>query len=55
MTGDAFALMNGTYDAHTKFTYSFQSKDYVNKSRAEGLKQDLINNPELAGIIAKPK
>jgi acetate kinase len=55
MTEDAYALMQGTYDIHTKFTYSFQSKDYVNKGRAEGLKHDLAKTPELAEIIAKPK
>lgn len=55
MTEDAYALMAGTYDVHTKFTYNFQSKDYVNKGRAEGLKFDLAKNPDLAEIIAKPK
>ncbi|MHC6203067.1 acetate kinase [Breznakiellaceae bacterium SP9] len=55
MTEDAFALMNGTYDIHTKFTYSFQSKDYVNKGRAEGLKAELAKSPELKTIIAVPK
>jgi acetate kinase len=53
MTEDAYALMAGTYDVHTQFTYSFQSKDYVNKGRAEGLKGDLEKNPDLASIIAK--
>ena len=55
MTEDALALMKGTYDIHTRFTYSFQSKDYVNKGRAEGLKNELAKHPELAEIIAKPK
>jgi acetate kinase len=55
MTEDAYALMKGTYDVHTNFTYSFQSKDYVNKGRAENLKNDLAKNPDLAEIIAKPK
>jgi acetate kinase len=55
MTEDALALMKGTYDVHTNFTYSFQSRDYVNKGRAEGLKGDLAKMPELAEIIAKPK
>jgi len=55
MTEDAYALMKGTYDIHTKFTYSFQNKDYVNKGRAEGLKHELAKTPELAEIIAKPK
>jgi len=55
MTEDAFALMQGNYDTHTHFTYSFQSRDYVNKGRAEGLVHDLVKNPELEGIIAKPR
>ena len=52
MTEDAYALMKGTYDVHTNFTYSFQSPDYVNKARAEGLKRDLVKNPDLASILA---
>ena len=55
MTEDAYALMKGTYDLHTKFTYSFQNKDYVNKAREEGLKADIAKNPGLAAIIAKAK
>ncbi|MFI3257661.1 MAG: acetate kinase [Spirochaetales bacterium] len=51
MTEDAYALMKGTYDVHTNFTYSFQSKDYVNKARAEGLKKDLEKNPDLKDIL----
>jgi acetate kinase len=55
MTEDAYALMAGTYDLHTNFTYTFQSKDYVNKGRAEGLKEELAKTPELKEIIATPK
>ncbi|MCL2174651.1 MAG: propionate kinase, partial [Treponema sp.] len=55
MTEDAYALMKGTYDTHTHFTYSFQSKDYVNKGRAEGLVNELKKNPDLERIIARPK
>ncbi|GMO16660.1 MAG: acetate kinase [Termitinemataceae bacterium] len=55
MTEDAFALMNGSYDVHTKFTYSFQNKAYVNKARAAGLEKDLAKNPALKKIIATPK
>jgi acetate kinase len=55
MTEDAYALMAGTYDVHTKFTYSFQKKDYINKGRAEGLKEELLKSPELKSIIALPK
>ncbi|OQA63412.1 MAG: Acetate kinase [Spirochaetes bacterium ADurb.Bin269] len=53
MTEDAYALMKGTYDVHTKFTYSFQSPDYVNKGRAEGLKRDIEKNPALADILVE--
>lgn len=55
MTEDAYALMAGTYDLHTKFTYSFQKKDYVNKARAEGLVADIAKNPALASVVAKVK
>jgi acetate kinase len=55
MTEDAYALMAGTYDIHTRFTYSFQSRDYINKGRAEGLQGELAKHPELKDIIALPK
>jgi acetate kinase len=55
MTEDAYALMAGTYDVHTKFGYSFQARDYVNKGRAAGLKEELARHPELQEIIALPK
>ncbi|MDR2553186.1 MAG: acetate kinase [Treponema sp.] len=55
MTEDAYALMAGTYDVHTRFSYSFQQKDYVNKGRAESLKGELAKNPALKDIIAVPK
>jgi acetate kinase len=53
MTEDAYALMKGTYDVHTNYKYSFQSKDYVNKARAAGLEKDLVKKPYLKDIIAK--
>ncbi len=55
MTEDAVALMEGTYDVHMNFTYSFQHKDYVNKARAEGLKEDLKKKPELEKVLVYPK
>ena len=54
MTEDAYALMKGTYDVHTNFTYSFQSPDYVNNAREEGLKGDLVKRPHIADIRAFP-
>lgn len=53
MTEDAYALMKGTYDVHTNFKYSFQSKDYVNKAREESLKKELEKLPELKNILAR--
>ncbi|MCM1322159.1 MAG: acetate kinase [Bacteroides sp.] len=53
MTEDACALMQGTYDVHTNFTYSFQSPNYKNKAREEALKKELEENPALAQIICK--
>jgi acetate kinase len=55
MTEDAYALMKGTYDVHTKFTYSFQSRDYENKGRVEGLKADIEKDKALAALVAKPR
>jgi acetate kinase len=53
MTEDAFALMNGTYDIHTNYTYSFQKPSYVNKARDEALVRDLEKKPYLKDLIAK--
>lgn len=53
MTEDAYALMRGTYDIHKNFTYSFQSPDYVNKAREEGLKEDLKKRPHIADVIVR--
>jgi len=55
MTEDAFALMNGTYDVHTKYKYSFQDPAYVNRQREAGLVNDLKKKPYLADLIAHPK
>lgn len=52
MTEDAFALMKGTYDVHTNFTYSFQDPKYVNKAREAGLKGDIEKTPLLKDILA---
>ena len=53
MTEDAFALMDGSYDVHTKYHYSFESRDYANKARAEGFERDLERKPYLKDIIAR--
>ena len=53
MTEDAYALMSGTYDVHTNFTYSFQSHDYRNKTRDQALPNDIARNPELKNVLIK--
>lgn len=55
ITEDAFALMNGTYDVHTNFHYTFEDKNYQNKARARGLVENLKKKPELERIIAHAK
>ena len=55
MTEDAFALMQGSYDVHTKYRYSFQDPSYVNKARAEGLARELVNKPYLKDLVVKTK
>jgi acetate kinase len=52
MTEDAYALIAGTYDVHTKYHYFFQDRSYVNKAREEGLARDLEKKPYLKEIIA---
>jgi acetate kinase len=54
MTEDAFALMNGTYDVHTVFDYSFQDRSYRNKARDRALKGDIEKKPELKRVIFDP-
>ncbi len=53
MTEDTYALVQGTYDVHTNFTYSFQSRDYVNKARVEALPGNIKKNPALADVVVK--
>ena len=53
MTEDTYALVQGSYDVHTNFTYTFQSRDYVNKARAEALPGNIAKNPALADVVVK--
>jgi len=55
MTEDAFALMEGTYDIHTNFHYTFEEKDYKNKGRERDLVLNMQKNPELKDILALPR
>jgi acetate kinase len=54
MTEDAYALLQGTYDIHTRFTYSFQDPSYRNREREEELQGDLKKQPRLAAVVARP-
>lgn len=54
ITEDAYALMEGTYDIHTNFHYSFEDASYVNKARARGLVENLKKQPFLKSILVTP-
>lgn len=54
MTEDTYAIMNGTYDVHTSFTYSFQRRDYMNQQRVGCIDEDLEKIDGLEEIIALP-
>jgi len=51
ITEDTYALLNGTYDVHTSFNYSFQSPGYRNAARDAALKDDIMKNPGLEHIL----
>jgi acetate kinase len=53
MTEDTVALMKGRYRVHTEFTYSFQSREYVNRERAEALEQEVAKKPQLKEVVAR--
>ncbi len=53
MTEDTVALIQGGYDVHTRFTYTFQTRDYMNAERLEPLEEDLRANPGLDRLIAR--
>ncbi|MBA7534172.1 hypothetical protein ES705_26418 [subsurface metagenome] len=52
MTEDTYALLQGNYDVHTNFTYSFQSRDYINLERAATLEEKYKKKPQLREVIA---
>jgi acetate kinase len=53
MTEDTYALLEGSYDIHTNFTYSFQDPGYTNKARAEQLKHELAEKKDLLQVVAQ--
>lgn len=52
MVEDAVALLEGRYDVHTNFTYSFQDPGYVNRLREEAFRREAEENPRLLNIRA---
>jgi acetate kinase len=54
ITEDAYALMEGEYDVHTNFHYSFEDPSYVNKARARGLVENLKKKPYLKDMLVTP-
>jgi acetate kinase len=54
MVEDTVALIEGRYDVHTNFTYSFQSPDYVNRLREEAFEREILENPRLLEIRVRP-
>ncbi|TVR70128.1 MAG: acetate kinase [Spirochaetaceae bacterium] len=55
MTEDTYALVNGTYDVHTNFTYSFQDPAYINVERDAGVERDIRKTAGLERIVVSPR
>jgi len=47
---DVFSLLEGTYDVHTNFKYSFQDSNYKNLMRDKAFKRECKENPNLVKI-----
>jgi acetate kinase len=54
MTEDTHALLDGSYDVHTIFKYSFQSPNYENKARKAALARELVRKPYLKDLVVYP-
>lgn len=53
MTEDTVAIMEGRYDIHTNFKYSFQDPYYKNHLRESNFRKEIEKKPELLEIKAK--
>ena len=49
---DVVALLEGTYDLHTIFKYTFQDKDYKNLMRKKAFEKECKEKPDLSKIKA---
>jgi acetate kinase len=54
MVEDTVALLEGRYDVHTRFAYSFQRSEYINRLREELFQREAHAKPALKGIRALP-
>jgi acetate kinase len=52
---DVIAILQGTYDEHTRFSYRFQSPEYVNSQREQDFAKECEAKPALRKIQVKPK
>ena len=52
MTEDTVALLQGTYDIHTRFSYSFEDPSYLNKERNGCVDKDIEEQEGLEDILA---
>ena len=52
---DVIAMLEGKYDEHTRFSYRFQSADYVNSQREQDFVKECETKPGLKAIQVKPK
>jgi len=48
------ALLEGRYDVHTNFRYSFQEPDYRNRMRDEAFARELREKPQMVKALALP-
>ena len=51
---DVVALLEGRYDVHTNFRYSFQDPSYRNRMRDEAFAKELKERPQMAKALALP-
>ena len=54
MVEDTVALLEGRYDVHTNFSYSFQSPHYRNRLRDQVFKREAAERPELLEVRVVP-
>jgi acetate kinase len=50
---DVVGLMNGSYDIHTRFDYTFQHPGYHNQLRDDAFAKQCVKKPALAKVAVK--